>query len=40
MATEALQWRCERIKSKAVIRFGLNQTEAKLTFDLVAAVKF
>ena len=30
---DALQCRSDNNKSKAVIRFGLNQTEAKFTFD-------
>ena len=33
-ATDALPCGAENSKSKAVIRFGLNQTEAKFTFDL------
>ena len=34
-ATDALLCGAENSKSKAVIRFGLIQTEAKFTFDLL-----
>ena len=38
-ATDALLCGAENSKSKAVIRFGLNQTEAKLTFDLLGGIR-